>query len=115
MAMVLNDFQADSTIIDVELSNDASEDSLGSRGFYLKEKMIWKLFPCNIIDDDVFIQPDRTLESTAVFGQATIKLRDDLYISLGARYTEDEVRCGWKKLRMYGLEFLLSFNRNENS
>ena len=92
MAMVLNDFQADSTVIDIELSNDASEDIAWVAGaFYLKEENDMEaFFHATFNGDDVFIQPDRTLESTAVFGQATIKLRDDLYLTLGARYTEDE-------------------------
>ena len=36
------------------------------------------------------IQPDRTIEAKALFGQATMKLQDDLYLTLGTRHSEDE-------------------------
>ena len=39
--------------------------------------------------DAVFLQPDRTVTSEAIFGQLTYNLSDDLFLTLGARYTED--------------------------
>lgn len=37
-----------------------------------------------------FIQPDRTLESNAIFGQATWHITDQWHLTLGYRYYEDE-------------------------
>lgn len=39
-----------------------------------------------------FIQPKRTLDSKALFGQGTYKLSPDLGVTLGARYTDESKR-----------------------
>ncbi len=37
-----------------------------------------------------FIQPKRTLDSKAVFGQGTYDLRNGVKLTLGARYTREQ-------------------------
>ena len=39
---------------------------------------------------DVFIQPDRQLDATAMYGQATYQLDERMFLTVGARYSEEE-------------------------
>jgi iron complex outermembrane receptor protein len=39
--------------------------------------------------DNIFVQPDRTLDTAALFGQATYQLSDRAFLTVGGRYTEE--------------------------
>ena len=87
MAMVLNDYKADSTTIDVQFTGATDTMSWVVGAFYLEEENDMEaFFHATFNGDNIFIQPDRTIESKALFGQATMKLQDDLYLTLGIRH-----------------------------
>jgi iron complex outermembrane receptor protein len=91
MAMVIDDFKAESTVIDIQLSNKSSELAWVVGAFYLKEDNdMHAYFHATYNGDDIYHQPNREIESTAIFGQATYSISDKLFLTLGARYTEDE-------------------------
>jgi iron complex outermembrane receptor protein len=91
MAMVLNDYKADSTTLDVQFTGASETLSWVVGAFYLEEENDMEaFFHATFNGDNIFIQPDRTIESKALFGQATMKLRDDLYLTLGIRHSEDD-------------------------
>ena len=92
MAMVLEDFDAKSTVVDLQLSNKSSSDIAWVVGaFYLKEENDMNAyFHATYNGDNLFQQPNRVIESQAIFGQATVTLTDKMFLTLGLRYTEDE-------------------------
>ena len=91
MAMVLNDYKADSTTLDVQFTGATDTMSWVVGAFYLEEENDMEaFFHATFNGDNIFLQPDRTIESKALFGQATMKLKDDLYLTLGIRHSEDE-------------------------
>jgi iron complex outermembrane receptor protein len=91
MAFVIEDYKAKSTVIDIELKNKSDELAWVVGAFYMKEDNdMLAYFHATLNGDSIFDQPNRIVEATAVFGQATYKLRDDLFLTVGARYTEEE-------------------------
>ena len=91
MAFVIEDYTAKSTVIDVELKNKSEDLAWVIGAFYMKEDNdMLAFFHATFNGDDIFDQPNREIESTAVFGQATYKINDKLFGTIGIRYTEDE-------------------------
>ena len=89
-SMTLNDFKADSTVVDIELSHSTDTYAWVVGAFYLEEENDMEAYyHATFNGDAVFLQPDRTVTSEAVFGQITYNLSEDLFLTLGARYTED--------------------------
>ena len=82
MAMVLNDYKADSTTFDVQFTGATDTMSWVVGAFYLEEENDMEaFFHATFNGDNIFLQPDRTIESKALFGQATMKLQEDLYLT----------------------------------
>jgi iron complex outermembrane receptor protein len=91
MAFVINDYVAKSNVVDIEFKNITGDLAWVVGGFYMKEDNDMEAyFHATLNGDNIFVQPNRTLVSKAVFGQATYPLRDDLFLTLGARYTKDK-------------------------
>ncbi len=47
-------------------------------------------FHATLNGDSIFDQPNRIVEAKAIFGQATYALNDDLFLTVGGRYTEEK-------------------------
>ena len=91
MTFVIEDYTAKSTVLDVELKNKSEDLAWVIGAFYMKEDNdMLAFFSATFNGDDIFDQPNREIESTAVFGQATYKINDKLFGTIGIRYTEDE-------------------------
>ncbi len=92
MAWVVNDYVAESNVFDMEIKNlnpDKLSWVLGA--FYMKEDNDMEAyFHATMNGDTIFRQPDRQVESAAVFGQVTYELSEKWFLTLGARYTEDK-------------------------
>ena len=91
MAFVIEDYTAESTVVDIELSNKSDDLAWVMGAFYMKEDndMI-AYFHATLNGDKIFDQPNRVIEAKALFGQATYAISDDLFFTFGARYTEEE-------------------------
>lgn len=91
MAFVINDYVAKSNVFDVEFNSTWGDLAWVVGAFYMKEDNDMEaFFHATQNGDSIFVQPNRTIESQAIFGQGTYALRDDLFLTLGLRYTEDE-------------------------
>ena len=91
MAFVIEDYVAKSNVIDIELKNKSDELAWVLGAFYMKEDNdMLAFFHATFNGDDIFDQPNREIESTAIFGQATYKFNEKLFGTIGVRYTEDE-------------------------
>ena len=91
MAFVIEDYTAKSTVVDLELKNKSDEVAWVIGAFYMKEDNdMLAFFHATLNGDNIFDQPNREIESKALYGQATVKLNEKLFLTLGARYTEDE-------------------------
>ena len=91
MAFVIEDYTADSTVVDIEVKNKSDEVAWVVGAFYMKEDNdMLAYFHATMDGDSIFDQPNREIESKALYGQATIKLNEKTFLTLGARYTEDE-------------------------
>ena len=91
MAMIINDYVAKSDVFDIEVQSSVGNLAWVLGAFYMEEDNDMEaFFHATMNGDSIFVQPHRTIESKAVFGQGTYALRDDLYLTLGLRYTEDE-------------------------
>jgi iron complex outermembrane receptor protein len=91
MAFIINDYVAKSNVVDLEFKNIDGDLAWVVGAFYMKEENDMEaFFHATLNGDSLFVQPNRTVESKAVFGQATYPLRDNIFLTLGARYTEDK-------------------------
>lgn len=91
MALIINDYKAQSNVVDIEIKNNSGDLAWVAGAFWMKEDNDMEaFFHATLNGDSLFVQPDRVVESKAVFGQVTYPLRDDIFLTLGARYTEDK-------------------------
>jgi iron complex outermembrane receptor protein len=91
MAMIINDYVAKSNVFDIEFQSTWGDLAWVVGAFYMKEDNDMEaFFHATLNGDNIFKQPNRTIESRALFGQGTYALRDDLFLTLGLRYTEDK-------------------------
>ncbi|MEK9648468.1 MAG: hypothetical protein VW337_05065, partial [Gammaproteobacteria bacterium] len=88
MALIINDYKAQSNVVDIEIKNNSGDLAWVAGAFWMKEDNDMEaFFHATLNGDSLFVQPDRVVESKAVFGQVTYPLRDDIFLTLGARYT----------------------------
>lgn len=91
MAWMINDYTAESDVLDIEVKNNGGDLSWVVGAFYMKEDNDMEAyFHATQNGDTIFRQPDREIISKAVFGQVTWAFRDDLFLTAGLRYSEDE-------------------------
>jgi iron complex outermembrane receptor protein len=91
MAFIIDDYVAKSDVIDVELKSSIGDLDWVVGAFYMEENNdTTSFFHATLNGDSIFIQPDRVVKASALFGQGTYALNDRMYLTLGLRYTEDE-------------------------
>lgn len=91
MSFVINDYVATSDVVDIEFKNNSSDLAWVIGAFYMKEDNDMEAyFHATQNGDTIFKQPNREIESTAIFGQATYAFNDELFLTLGARYSRDK-------------------------
>ncbi|GMG87948.1 TonB-dependent receptor [Biformimicrobium ophioploci] len=96
----VTDWDMEIWFVDTEYASQSHELQLQSTGdgklqwiagaFYFKEKNDMDgLFNAHMNDSAFWDQPNRTLESEAVFGQMTYELTEKLFLTAGYRYSKD--------------------------
>jgi iron complex outermembrane receptor protein len=91
MTWVINDYVATSDVFDIELKNDSAKLAWVVGAFYMKEDNDMEAyFHATMNGDTIFRQPNREIESSAIFGQMTYAINEEFFLTLGARYSKDK-------------------------
>lgn len=87
----IDDFVAKAKVFDIELRSSKDEKLQWVVGYFMNlENNNMEAHFNGLEGSDVFIQPDRQLDATAMYGQATYQLDERMFLTLGARYSEEE-------------------------
>ena len=87
----IDDFVAKAKVFDVELRSSKDEKLQWVLGYFMNlENNNMEAHFNGLEGSDVFIQPDRQLDATAMYGQATYQLDERMFLTVGARYSEEE-------------------------
>ena len=90
MVWAIDELKSKSHVFDAQITHTGDSVSYVAGAFMMKESNdMTAYYHATFAGDNLFVQPDRTLDTAAIFGQATYQLSDRAFLTLGGRYTEE--------------------------
>jgi iron complex outermembrane receptor protein len=90
MVWAIDRLGSTSHVFDAQITHTADTFSYVAGAFAMKESNDMRAYyHATFAGDDIYIQPDRTNDTKAIFGQGTFQLSDRAFLTVGGRYTEE--------------------------